>query len=233
MKVVGYTRVSVDEGGERSAGLAAQRTAIVAEVARRGWTLVEILEDSGYSGRDCNRPALGTALNMLRRGQADALLASKLDRISRSILDFAHLMEQARKQSFGIIALDCAVDTTTASGELVASVMATFAQYERRLIAQRTSDALKELRSRGRPYSPTPFGFERHGDSLVLHASEQKVLVRMRRMRAKGQSYREIAASMNRAGIAAKNQGIWWASSVRSTLATSGKVGTKTAEAAA
>jgi DNA invertase Pin-like site-specific DNA recombinase len=225
VKVIGYTRMSVDEGGERSAGLAAQRSAIVAEVARRGWTLVEILEDSGYSGRDCNRPALGTALNMLRRGQADALLASKLDRISRSILDFAHLMEQARKHSFGIIALDCAVDTTTASGELVASVMATFAQYERRLIAQRTSDALKELRSRGRPYSPTPFGFERHGDSLVLHASEQKVLARMRRFRAKGKSYRAIAQSLNRSGTPAKNGGEWFASAARSVLLTAEKVG--------
>ena len=54
MKVVGYTRVSVDDGGERGAGLAAQRSAIVAEVARRGWTLVDIFEDVGYSGRDFN-----------------------------------------------------------------------------------------------------------------------------------------------------------------------------------
>jgi len=233
MKVLGYTRVSLDEQGERGVGLAAQKTAIVAEVAARGWELVEVFQDSGYSGRDCNRPALTAALKTVQRGQANALVVAKLDRLSRSILDFAHLMEQARKQSFGIIALDCAVDTTTPSGELMASVMATFAQYERRLIAQRTSDALAELRSRGRPYSPTPFGFERQGDRLVLDHTEQKVLARMRRLRARGRSYRAIAQSLNRSRIPAKNGGNWFASSVRSSLLTSEKVGRPPKAAAA
>jgi DNA invertase Pin-like site-specific DNA recombinase len=233
VKVVGYTRVSVDEGGERSAGLHAQRSAIVAEVARRGWTLVEILEDSGYSGRDVNRPAVTTAMTMLRRGDADALVVAKLDRLSRSILDFTSIMARARKENWGVIALDCSVDTTTPAGEAMAHVMATFAQYERRVIAQRTSDALAELRSRSRVYSPTPFGFERDGKSLVLHAAEQKVLARMRRLRAAGRSYRAIAASLNRSEIPAKKGGGWFASSVRSVLLTTEKVGHANVEVAA
>jgi DNA invertase Pin-like site-specific DNA recombinase len=233
MKVVGYTRVSVDDGGERGAGLAAQRSAIVAEVARRGWTLVDIFEDVGYSGRDFNRPAVTTAISLLKRGDADALVVAKLDRLSRSILDFTSIMDRARKEDWGVIALDCAVDTTTPAGEAMSNVMATFAQYERRVIAARTSDALRELRSRGKAYSPTPFGFQRDGDSLVLHEPEQKVLARMRRLRAKGKSYRDIAASLNRSKTPAKNHGIWFASSVRSTLATSVKVGTKKTEVGA
>lgn len=225
MKVIGYTRVSVDLGAERGVGLAAQRSAILAEVARRGWTLVEILDDSGYSGRDFNRPAVTTAMRLLQRGEADALVVAKLDRLSRSILDFTSIMARARKENWGVIALDCSVDTTTPAGEAMANVMATFAQYERRLIAQRTSDALAELRSRGDAYGPTPFGWSRVGDRLLPHASEQKVLVRMRKLRARGKSYNAVAHSLNRSGTPAKKGGNWFASSVRSALLTAEKVG--------
>jgi DNA invertase Pin-like site-specific DNA recombinase len=225
IKVVGYTRVSLDEQGERGLGLAAQRSAIVAEVQTRGWDLVEVLEDSGYSGRDCNRPSLRTALNRLQRGHAEALVVAKLDRLSRSILDFTSIMTKARKENWGVIALDCSVDTTTPAGEAMAHVMATFAQYERRLIGQRTSDALRELRRRGKAYSPTPFGYERDGDRLLLDPTEQKVLARIRRLRGTGKSYRAIAQSLNRSGTPAKKGGSWFASSVRSALLTAEKVG--------
>jgi DNA invertase Pin-like site-specific DNA recombinase len=225
VKVIGYTRVSLDEQGERGLGLAAQRSAIITEVGRRGWELVEVLEDSGYSGRDFNRPAVTTAMRLLQCGHADALVVAKLDRLSRSILDFTGIMARARKENWGVIALDCSVDTTTPAGEAMAHVMATFAQYERRLIAQRTADALRELRSRGDAYGPTPFGWSRAGDRLLPHASEQKVLTRMRRLRAKGKSYRNVAQSLNRSGTPAKKGGAWFASSVRSALLTAEKVG--------
>jgi DNA invertase Pin-like site-specific DNA recombinase len=225
MKVVGYCRVSLDEQGERGVGLAAQKSAIVAEAAARKWELVDVLEDKGYSGRDCNRPALTTALGMLRGREVDALVVAKLDRLSRSLVDFAALMQEAHKERWGLVALDLAVDTTTPSGEILAHVMASVAQYERRIIAMRTSDALKELRSQGRAYCRTPFGFRRDGEHLLVHDQEQKVLARMRRLRAKGKSYEAIARSLNRSGIPAKRGGPWIKTSVRSVLATADKVG--------
>ena len=225
MKVVGYTRVSLDEGGERGVGLAAQKTAIVAEAAARGWQLIDVLEDAGYSGRDCNRPALAAALNVLCRSEAAVLLVSKLDRLSRSILDFTGLMARARKEGWAITALDCSVDTTTPAGEAMANVMATFAQYERRLIAQRTSDALKELRSQGRAYGPTPFGYQRDGTRLMEHDDEQRVVERMLRLRRSGKSYDKIAKVLNAAGIPAKRSGVWYAASVRSVMRTAPNVG--------
>lgn len=224
MRVIGYTRVSLDEQGERGVGLAAQRSAISAEAAARGWKLIEIVQDSGYSGRDCNRPALTAAMKMLARGEADALAVAKLDRLSRSILDFTNIMATARKQAWGIVALDCSVDTTTPAGEAMANVMATFAQYERRLIAQRTSDALRELRSQGRAYGPTPFGYRREGNRLIEHTDEQGVLTRIKRRRKKGESYDRIARALNRSGTAAKRGGCWHAMSVRSVLITAEKL---------
>jgi len=107
----------------------------------------------------------------------------------------------------------------------MAQVTFVFAELERALIAQRTSDALSELRSRGRVYGPLAYGLRRQGDNLIVHDAEQAVLARMRRLRAKGKSYNAIAQSLNRAGTPAKKGGTWFASSVRSALFTAEKVG--------
>ena len=80
----------------------------------------------------------------LRAERADGLVVSKLDRLSRSMLDFTAVMAKAQKQGWALVALDCAVDTTTPAGEAMAHVLATFAQFERRLIGQRTREAQSE-----------------------------------------------------------------------------------------
>lgn len=98
MQVVGYVRVSPDEQRVSGAGLAAQRAAIAAESTRRGWDLIEVIEDAGLSGKDLKRPGIQAALDALARGQATALVVAKLDRLSRSMLDFAAIMTQAQKR---------------------------------------------------------------------------------------------------------------------------------------
>src|SRR4051794_20734736 len=129
MRVVGYARVSTDEQAANGAGLAAQRHAITAEAARRGWDLVAIHED-GASGRSLDgRPGLAAALSAVATGDAEALVVAKLDRLSRSLIDFAGLLERARRDRWAVIALDLGVDTTTPAGELVANVMAAVAQW--------------------------------------------------------------------------------------------------------
>ena len=99
-KVVGYIRVSTDEQGDSGAGLEAQRAAIAAEAKRRGWHLVEILEDTASGKTMTRRPGLAAALQRLESGAADALAVAKLDRLSRSLLDFAGLVERSRKQGW-------------------------------------------------------------------------------------------------------------------------------------
>jgi DNA invertase Pin-like site-specific DNA recombinase len=95
------------------------------------------------------RPGLEVALEAVEGGEAEALVVAKLDRLSRSLLDFAGLIERARKRGWSLVALDLGVDTSTPSGEMMASVLATFAQFERRLIGQRTKDALAVKRAQG------------------------------------------------------------------------------------
>ena len=149
MRIAGYVRVSTDEQQKSGAGIEAQRAAISAEAQRRGWEVVEIFEDSGSSARDLKRPGVQAALNAIEDGMADALVVSKLDRLSRSMMDFTAIMARASKKGWAVVALDCAVDTTTPAGEAMANVLATFAQFERRLIGQRTKEALAVKKEQG------------------------------------------------------------------------------------
>jgi DNA invertase Pin-like site-specific DNA recombinase len=128
MKVYGYIRVSSAEQRESGLGLEAQRQAIQAEAERRGWDLLHIYADEGLSGKSMSgRTGLQEALQAVEGGEAEALVVSKLDRLSRSLLDFASLMERARRKGWSLVALGLGVDTSTPSGEMMASVLATFA----------------------------------------------------------------------------------------------------------
>src|SRR4051794_852240 len=149
MRVLGYVRVSTDEQSTSGAGLEAQRQAIVAECERRGWQLVGVVDDAGFSAKDLKRPGVREALRVLEAGDAAALVVAKLDRLSRSMIDFTALMGKAQKQGWALVALDCAVDTTTPTGEAMANMIATFAQLERRLISQRTREALAIKKAAG------------------------------------------------------------------------------------
>ncbi|MEZ0494627.1 recombinase family protein [Kineococcus sp. TBRC 1896] len=147
-RALGYLRVSTEEQASSGAGLAAQRAALEAEAQRRGWDL-ELVEDAGYSAKNLNRPALTEALTRLDAHRADVLMVTKLDRLSRSVHDFTGLLDRAQRRGWSLVCLDLGVDTTTPAGELQAHVVASMAHYERRLIGQRTKDALAAKKAAG------------------------------------------------------------------------------------
>jgi DNA invertase Pin-like site-specific DNA recombinase len=149
VEVIGYLRVSTEEQAQSGLGLADQRAAIEREAERRDWAAVSFISDEGYSAKNLERPAIADAIGRLRAGQAALLVVSKLDRLSRSLLDFATLMDQAHREGWELVVLDLALDTTTPSGRLMANVMASFAEYERQLIGQRTSAALQQRKAQG------------------------------------------------------------------------------------
>src|SRR4051812_33911934 len=128
MRVLAYLRVSTSEQADSRAGLEAQRAAILAEAKRRGWSEVEFVEDAGYSAKDLKRPSLAHALDRLRTGGASVLIVSKMDRLSRSLLDFAGIMQRAQREGWALVALDSPSDLTTPQGEAMAGVQAVFAQ---------------------------------------------------------------------------------------------------------
>jgi DNA invertase Pin-like site-specific DNA recombinase len=198
LRAIGYARVSTEEQALSGASLPVQRAAIVEEVDRRDWRLVGFHADGGESAATLHRPGVQAALEALAGRQADALVVAKLDRLSRSLLDFVNVMELSRRQGWKLIALDLGVDSTTPAGEAMANVMATFAQLERRLIGQRTKEALAAKRADG----------VRLGRPPVILDYETGWI--MRRRDGDGMTFQAIADQLNSAGRPTAAGGKQW-----------------------
>ncbi len=161
---------------------------------------------SGKSMDRKKRPGLAQALDDLDAGTADVLLAAKLDRLSRSAADFGQIMARSEAKKWRVIVLDVAVDTSTPAGELLVGVMAQFAQFERRIIGQRTKDALAAKRAAG-----VVLGRRRNLDPAVR--------ARVCALRESGQSFAAIARQLNEEGVATAQGGAQWhASTVRGAV---------------
>ncbi len=206
MRAITYRRVSTDEQAESGAGLAAQTATLEAAATARGWDVVADLADEGASGGTlARRPALAEALEILETGGADVLVVAKLDRLSRSVLDFAQLSEVARRQGWAIVALDVDVDTTTPTGEMVANITSSVAQWERRIIGARTRDALAARKAAG----------VRLGRPVTLPT---EVRERIRSERADGRTLQAIADGLSADGIPTARGGTWRPSAIRAVL---------------
>jgi len=145
---LGYVRVSTADQVDNGASLDAQRTALTVEANRRGWDL-ELVADEGLSGKNMNRPALLEALGRLDRGDADTLISIRLDRISRSVADFAGLLDRAGRKGWGLVLLSPALDLADPAGRFTANVLASAAQYERELISARTREGMAQRKLDG------------------------------------------------------------------------------------
>lgn len=203
-RAIGYRRVSTAGQQESGLGLDAQSVAIEDAVTSRGWTLAETATDAASGKSMRRRPELERALDLLDRGEADALVVSKLDRLSRSVPDAADILERARKHGWSLVVLDLGVDTSTSTGRLIAHVIVAIAQFEREQIGQRTKDALAEARKRG----------VRLGRESVIPA---EVVDRIAVDRAAGLSYAAISNALNAERVPTGQGGAsWWPATVRS-----------------
>ena len=196
-RAIGYRRVSTSEQGESGLGLAAQYSEIEREALERGWELAAVSTDVASGATMRKRPALAEALAMLKAGEAQILVASKLDRLSRSTLDFAGLLERSHREGWQLVVLDVKVDTSTPAGELTATVIAGAAQYERKLIGIRTKAAMKEAKLRGIHCGRSPRGAV-PSDLQILELAKV------------GKSLREICAELERTNAVTSTGGSKW-----------------------
>jgi DNA invertase Pin-like site-specific DNA recombinase len=201
--VIGYVRVSTAEQADSGLGLSAQRATIAAEADRRGWALAEVYEDAGTSAKSLSgRPALAQALDALTNGEASTLVVSKLDRLARSVADFAGLVRRAEREGWALVVVDLAVDMSTPTGGLLANVTASVAEWERKVIAQRTREALAVRKSQG----------VKLGRPRML---DPKIAERIRSHRASGATLQAIAADLNISGIKTPTGRSWSPALVR------------------
>src|SRR5215467_7787331 len=175
-----YTRKSTEEGLDSDFNsLDAQREAAEAYVhsqAHSGWScLPQRYDDGGYTGSNLDRPALQRLLADIQAGQIDCVVTHRVDRLSRSLLDFAKLMETFEQHGVAFVSVTQQLNSASSMGRLVLNVLLSFAQFERELIAERTRDKIAAARRKGKWVGGMPllgYDIDPKGSKLRINEPE-------------------------------------------------------------
>jgi site-specific DNA recombinase len=205
----GYVRVSTEEQHAFGISLDAQRSRIAAYAELYGrendFEVRRIVEDGGISAKTLDRPGLRSILGDLDSGAIDGIIVVKLDRLTRSLRDWNRLIDTYFSDKVGrkLISVSEQINTTTATGRMLVNLLMTIAQWEREIIAERTTDALQEKIRRGERCGKVRYGFRVGPDGKTLRpiAHEQIAVMAMRSLRWEGKSLRKIAALLHAAGF--------------------------------
>jgi DNA invertase Pin-like site-specific DNA recombinase len=207
---IGYCRVSTGRQAEEGLSLDHQEATIRAAAEQRGYR-VEIVREEGRSGKSIKgRPELRAALERLDKGEAQALICPRLDRLARSVVDLLDIISRAQKKSWRLVLLDLDLDTATPQGEMVVTIMGAMARFERRLIGERQKDVHAQRKANG-----VTWGVDAGQQPLIPADIAERITAE----RAAGTSLRAIAAGLNDDGIpTAKGGANWYASTVSHVL---------------
>jgi site-specific DNA recombinase len=169
-----YTRKSTEEGLDKAFNsLQAQREACEAYIASQrseGWALVrDAYDDGGFSGGTLERPALRQLLADIEEGLVDVVVVYKIDRLSRSLMDFSKLVEVFDRSGVTFVSVTQSFNTTTSMGRLTLNILLSFAQFEREVIAERVRDKIRASRQKGMWMGGNvPFGYRVENRKLVV-----------------------------------------------------------------
>ncbi len=208
-----YTRKSTEKGLEQDFNsLDAQREACEAYIASQkheGWVcLREQYDDGGFSGGNMDRPALQRLIADIEKGRVDAVIVYKIDRISRSLLDFAKLMELFEQHKVAFTSITQQFSTTTAMGRLTLNILLSFAEFERAIASERVRDKIAGAKKRGKYLGGTPaYGYDvdYNDKRLVVNPKEADTIRWLFRRYLATNSLVGIAKELNAKGITTKS----------------------------
>ena len=199
-----YTRKSTTEGLDSGfSSLDAQREAgelYIQSQRANGWVALPTrYDDGGFTGANVERPALARLMEDIERGAVETVVVAKVDRLSRSLLDFARLMEKFDKHGVHFVSVTQHFDTSTSMGRLTLNLLLSFAQFEREMIAERTRDKIRASRRHGRwTGGAVPLGYRVVEKRLIPEESEAKLVRRIFESYAKDGSTSALAWKLNR-----------------------------------
>ena len=173
--------------------------------------MFEVIVDGGESAKNLNRPGLQRLLALVDSGKVEAVIIAKLDRLTRSVKDLCSLLELFEKRGVALISVAESLDTASAAGRLVITIMAAVSQWEREAIGERTRDALRHKRTSGELVGNIRFGFRLSPDGKHVEPDpgEQGVLTEIRHLRQSGHTLRGIAAALNRKALRTRRGSAW------------------------
>jgi len=205
-----YTRKSHEEGLDQEFNsLDAQRQSCEAYIESQrheGWKcLPRRYDDGGFSGGTLERPALAELIDDIHAGQVDCVVVYKVDRLSRSLLDFARLVALFDERNVSFVSVTQQFNTTTSMGRLTLNILLSFAQFEREIIGERIRDKKLATARQGKYIGGQPkLGLDIVDRRYVVNAEEAKLVRRIFEMFLKHQSCRKVAEALNAEGIVTK-----------------------------
>lgn len=205
-----YTRKSTEEGLEQEFNsLDAQRDAgeaFIKSQQHEGWQcLPEHYDDGGFTGANMDRPALRRLLADIENGKIDCVVVYKVDRLSRSLLDFARIMETFERHNISFVSVTQAFNTASSMGRLVLNVLLSFAQFEREMISERTRDKIAAARRKGKWSGGMPIlGYTVVQTKLVVDPDEADRVRQIFRMYLEQQSLLDVVKQLNATGCRTK-----------------------------
>lgn len=207
-----YTRKSTEEGLDMAFNsLDAQREACEAYIRSQrseGWLLLPAsYDDGGFSGGSMERPSLKRLLADVEAGKVDVIVVYKVDRLTRSLPDFARIVDILDKAGASFVSVTQAFNTTTSMGRLTLNVLLSFAQFEREVIAERVRDKIAQSKARGMWMGgPVPLGYEVKDRKLVPLAGEAETVRRIFSLYLELPSVRALKERLDAEGIVTKVQ---------------------------
>src|SRR6516164_1945594 len=205
-----YTRVSTDQGLEQDFNsLDAQYDASQAYIrsqAHAGWTLLRAkYDDGGFSGGNTDRPALQRLLDDVRARKVDVIVVYKVDRLTRSLADFAKLVDLFDQHNVSFVSVTQQFNTTTSMGRLTLNVLLSFAQFEREVTAERIRDKISASKRKGLWVGGmAPLGYDTKGRKITVNDAEAKRVRTIFRSYLKLGSLNLAMADLRRRGIVTK-----------------------------
>ena len=206
-----YTRKSSEEGLEQDFNsLEAQREACESYVksqAHEGWTLIpDHFDDGGFSGGNTDRPALIQLMDLVRAGAVDVIVIYKIDRLTRSLMDFAKLAETFDKHSVSFVSVTQSFNTTDSMGRLMLNVLLSFAQFERELTGERIRDKFAASKRRGMWMGgPQPLGYDVKDRQLIVNPAEAETVRRIYDLYMELGNVRLVEEELRRLGLRTKS----------------------------
>lgn len=206
-----YCRVSTDEQAREGVSLSEQQARLKAYCRAMGWnTDVTVFVDDGYSAKNIDRPKLNELINAVKNGEVSKIMVTKLDRISRKLLDLLNLIDLFQEHHVSFNSISESFDTNTPSGRLTLQVLGAVAEFERERIRERVFENMYHAASSGKWLTQSPYGYKLVEKKLVIAEKEAEIVKSVFNLYLeRGLGYYAIAKQLNEEGIPTKFKKEW------------------------
>ena len=213
-----YIRVSSDEQATKGNSLFEQEERGIAYCKAMGWSHPVIYIDDGYSAKDINRPELTRMLEAVKNKEHDTVITTKLDRLSRRLLDILKLVDYFENNSSSYASISESFDTSTSAGKLSLQVLGAVAEFERERNRERVRENLMSLARQGKLISKASFGYNVVDGELEVNLEESLIVKNIFKWTLEGVGPLSIAGRLNHMGIKSKNGKLWEERTIRRML---------------